>query len=475
MRVFRWIAVAFAIVAPLLLSGCSSYTRKMVELRPRLTAGEYDRALTLIEEETGGKDEMLAALERGLVLHEAGRYAESNVAFETAERLGDELYGTSISEGAISLFTNDTQQSYKARPFELAMVPYYRALNYLALGERDGALVEARKASLLLREYIDQTIKGIERGDTDDLERTKNDPFLLYFSGMLYDWDGELNDAFIAYRNAATAYQDVAGLLGVEIPPWLGRDLQRVGARLGFGSELEQLRAVCPDVFAAAERLPTPAQAGDHGEVVLLIENGWVAAKGEVKLNLPIFKSDSYDDDDDWAWAISRRYRDGVVFTGGVEIAYWLTLALPTTPEIKSPTRRVRLADPAGPVVRSVRAHRPSVHAQITADAEASMVLFRTVLRGLLKYLTYRTANKQGEGLGILANIFNVVSEVADTRSWLTLPDQVQLLRLRLPAGEHDLQLVVEDTSGRSLGQLVLPGVVVRRGDWTFVSHRLYD
>jgi len=456
-----------------LTAGCATHTRKMVELRPRLADGQYDRALELVDKHMGRKDTLLASLERGLVLHLAGRWQQSNVAFEDAERLADELYGTSISESALSLFTNDTAVSYRARPFEMAMVPYYRALNYLALGERDAAMVEARKASLLLARYVTATADAIEQGDTDLLERTGRDPFLLYFSGMLYDWDGELNDAFIAYRNAAMAYQDLAGVLGVEVPPWLGHDLERVAGRLGFQGELEPLRRSCPDIFRAAERVPDRSWPGGQGELVLLVENGWVAAKGESKLSLPIFDSDRYDDNERWAWVIADRARNPVVVTNR-RVAYWLTVALPTPPVSDTPNRPVSLVANDGTRVQSVRAHHASTVARITADAEAGMVLFRSVLRALVKYLGYQAANKEGQGFGLLVNLFNVASEVADTRSWLSLPDHVQLLRVSLPAGVHDLELRLEDTSGRNLGLVTVPQVMIRSGDWTFRSHRIY-
>ncbi|MEZ4386778.1 MAG: hypothetical protein R3D98_04250 [Candidatus Krumholzibacteriia bacterium] len=467
--------VLLAVGALLVLaSGCATHTRKMLELRPRLADGEYDRALALVDQEMGGKDRALAALERGLILRQAGRWQESNVAFEEAERLADELYGTSVSESAISLFTNDTATSYRPRPFELAMVPYYRALNYLALGLPDDALVEARKASLLLAGYVDVTVGAIQDGDTSALARTRNDPFLLYFSGMLYDWDGELNDAFIAYRNAAVAYEDLAGLVGVTVPPWLGRDLERVAARLGFGAELEPLRQSCPEVFRAAEATPPTALTPGRGELVLLVENGWIAAKGESKLSLPIFASDRYDDNERWAWVITDRARHHVVVSDR-EVAYWLSVAMPTAPVSLTPDRPVSLRDPEGRTIRSVRAHHPSTVARITADAESGMVLFRAVLRSLVKYLSYRAANKEGKGLGLLVNIFNVASEVADTRSWLTLPDHLQLLRVSLPAGVYDLDLRLEDTDGRQLGVVTVPQVRIVAGDWTFRSHRIYN
>ena len=218
---------------------------------------------------------------------------------------------------------------------------------------------------------------------------------------MLYDWDGELNDAFIAYRNAAMAYEDLAGLLGVVPPPWLGHDLQRVAGRLGFDGELDQIRSRCPTVFQAAAQLPDLGAPAGRGELVLLVENGWVASKGQSTLNLPLYESDSYDDQDRWALAIASRQRDGVVVVNQrAKVAYWLTVALPTAPRTGSEPLRVVLHDADGRAVRSVRAHHPSANAAITAEAEAGMVLLRTVARALAKYLAYNTANKESQGLG---------------------------------------------------------------------------
>src|SRR5690606_8924501 len=118
-------------------------------------------ALATIERHGGSKDQVLVFLERGLILHYADRWRESNEAFAAAERLADELYTKSVSEGAFSLLANDGAISYRARPYELAMVPYYKALNYAYLGLRDEAQVEARRASLQMARYVDATLGGI--------------------------------------------------------------------------------------------------------------------------------------------------------------------------------------------------------------------------------------------------------------------------------------------------------------------------
>ena len=223
-RISSRLAVGLLLTASLfLLGGCATYTDKFANLKPELANRQFESALTTVEKESGSKDRLLYYLERGLILHYADRYAESNEAFAAAERTSDDLYTKSISEGALSLISNDNAISYRGRPFEMAMVPYFKAFNYIYLGQRAEAQVEARRASLLLAKHVDATLLGVREEDRGQLEKTRNNAFLLYFSGLLYDWDGEVNDAFTAYRNAALAYQQNHTLLELEIPPTLVR------------------------------------------------------------------------------------------------------------------------------------------------------------------------------------------------------------------------------------------------------------
>lgn len=458
----------------LLAAGCATYSRKLADLRPQLSRGAHAQALETIERKAGGKDALLADLERGLILRAAGRYAESNEAFAAAERTAEDLVARSLSEGALSLLTNDLAISYRARPYELVMVPYYRALNYLALGQRESAMVEARKTSLLLSRHVDATVMGIARGPVPDLERTRNDPFMLYFAGMLYDADGELNDAFIAYRNAAVAYEDLHELLDLQIPRWLAADLERTGRWLGFADELAQLREACPAVFAAGAG-PKPAASAADGEVVLLIELGFVPIKQEARLSLPILESDAYQDNAAWAWDLSARAAGAYVRSDAVAVKYWLTIAVPQLQDTPAVVQRVRIVPPGGGTAVSQRAHHPAAVARVTFAAEQPTILFKTALRGLTKYLASRKADDQGKVYGLLSNILGAVTETADTRNWLTLPEQVHLVRLRLPGGRHDLRLELQDVGGRPLGALEVADVAVRRGEWTFVSQRVFD
>jgi hypothetical protein len=475
-RICRWVALGLLAVVLFSMTGCATYTARFADLKPEVVAGKYDEALATVEKESGDKDRLLYFLERGLILHYADRYGESNEAFAAAERTADDLYTKSISEGALSLISNDLAISYRGRPFELAMVPYYKAFNYIYLGDRDAAQVEARRASLMLSDYIDATLQGVREEDRDQLERIRNNAFLLYFSGLMYDWDGEINDAFIAYRNAANAYQQNHGILGVDVPAQLASDLIRTGARLGFNDEVEQLKVACPDVFAGLSEESAGSWPVGHGQVVLFLETGFVAYKTQLRFDFPVFNGEAYDDPDYWSWELYAGMGNMQALAKGRKVEYWVSVAAPELQDQPGNIGRARvsaggLKDKA--VTRTVAGL--SREARITFDAEKPTIFFKTILRGLTKYLASRGAGKAGGDLGKLAmTLFGAVTETADTRSWLTLPDNIHLTRLTLPAGVYDLQVELLDRQGRSAGEFTVPGVEVRAGDFTFLNRRAF-
>lgn len=457
-------------------SGCATYSARIADLRPQLAGGDFAGALATVEDNTGGKDRLLYFLERGTVLHYADRYAESNEAFAFAEQLAEDLYTKSVSEGVLSLITNDGSISYRARPFEMAMVPYFKALNYIGLGEPGEALVEARRAGEVQARYVEATLAAVREEDRGDLAKLRADPFLLYWSGLIYEWGRETNNAFIAYRNAAVAYQELSGMLAVEVPATLAGDLIRTGTRLGFGSELAELRGSCPDVFATAPDTAV-GDRGPTGEVVLMIESGYVPQKEQVRFDFPVFESEAYGDHDFWAWEYYAGMGNFQAMARGRKIEYWISVAAPELrDDVSGPVAGCRVgAGIAGGDAVGYRAANLAREARITFDAEKPSIFFKTILRGLTKYLATRQVKKSGgQVAGLLSNLFGAAVEKADTRSWLTLPGSIHMVRLSLPPGTHDLEVEVLDAQGRCVHADRMPGVTVSAGGWTFLSRRVF-
>jgi len=210
----------------LLVAGCAAgYSVYMGKSLRRLSRRDFPAALAAVRKPDGKTNIVLYRLERGLILHYQGRYAQSNGEFERAERLIDELYTRSASREAAAFLTNDAIRPYRGEEFERVFVHYYRAMNYQYLGLPQDALVECRKANLRLARFAQ--LDGYELS-------YKNDAFLQYVTGMMYESQGELNDAYISYQDAMKGYRAQHSLTGLSPPAALQRDLTRVARRLGY-------------------------------------------------------------------------------------------------------------------------------------------------------------------------------------------------------------------------------------------------
>jgi hypothetical protein len=467
------LALALASLAAPVTTGCATYVASNVEMRTMIEGGEWEQALERIDRRAGGTDRLLQLLNRGHVLHYAGRFDESNAVFQQAEDLAASLYTRSISQEAASLIVNDLTIDYRAKPFELAMVPFYRAFNYLSLGDTEAAQVEARKATLVLADAVEATIRELRRpADREAARKLQDSGFLHWFAGMLFESEGAANDAFVAYRNAARAFLAGTALTGVAPPTALGRDLERVGRRFGFASEVDELRVASPELFPP----PVTGEPDDGGEVVFVLESGWVAPRDQVILNVPILDIDhGYSSNEDWAWDLVGRSGSGWGSSStSVDVEYWLTVAVPTMgqPTTGSATG-VRLSAGSRSAA-SQPADDLSRRAAATLDAERGQILFKTLLRALVKYATTRAIENEDATAGAIANLLGVLTERADTRCWLTLPDRLAVARLRLPPGRHEVRVDYLDDGGRVVHSET-EVIEVAEGGWVFVNRRSFS
>ena len=111
--------------------------------------------------------------------------------------------------------------------------------------------------------------------------------------------------------------------------------------------------------------------------------------------------------------------------------------------------------------VTSTASARCDVGALAAKDLKERLpgMLVRQTLRATAKYNLQKEANDNYGALGAFATqIYNLVSEQADRRSWLTLPAYAQATRVSLPQGEHTLLLSTPQ------GDATLTVPVVNRG-----------
>ena len=109
----------------------------------------------------------------------------------------------------------------------------------------------------------------------------------------------------------------------------------------------------------------------------------------------------------------------------------------------------------------------------VSADEgrERTAMLARATARAAAKYaVTKAVKDSKGDVAGSIANIGASLMERADVRSWHLLPQTVTLLRVRVPAGQRQVQVDV----GEGVQRLDLGEVAVRPGEVTIAAARIW-
>lgn len=438
-----------------LIVGCGGYKFEQVEMG--MSTGKSEDAYNYLKKHSPKNPDIPHLYELGMTGHYANLFTDSSKAFENAESIAEERYTKSVSKEALSLITTDNLRPYAGTHYERLLSHYYSALNYIYAGNLDGAQVECRRATNLI-----QYFKG-----EDEQYDFFGTGFLSHFCGIVFEAAGEMNDAFISYKQAADNYQKASQKTGIAMPKDVGHSLVRVSNYLGFSDEYERYRRQYGN---------PPSHSNDSGELILFYETGFVPRKKEQTLTFPILKVDRFGEDDNKDninFARTLRKREGMVVED-IELEYLLHVAMPT---IKS--NRPRLSGievTAGEITTQGQLIADvEVMAIETLEAERTVILIRTLIRALGKYLIFRKARKENKIAGALVNLAGILTESADTRSWQTLPNRIFIVRTPLPEGNHNLKLSFLNANGRVSGSKTLPNVKIVQNQISILNYRTYD
>ncbi len=459
--------IAFAILAvvSLLLVGCAGKrTLLMEQVRTELRSTSTEQALAAyekgIKKKTQRVDELLNL---GLLALEAKKYDQALAALKEADRLADERLTKSLSREAASLTTSDRVRAYQGTVYDKAMLHYYQALAYLMKGAPDAATVEGRR----IASYLEVNAR-------ESKHTYKDDPFLQWFSGVMYEAYGQHNDAWISYKNAAKLYP----FYGMEEPGYLCRAEYAALKEVGASDEEKELLEQCPDVDKDYDP--------NWGRVIVLCEAGIAPQILETNVMFPIMKYDNHNfsNDDE-----RERYANDVYLRGQDyqynegELDYFVRVALPYYPEEYYGTDVYRVSVRGDGIDKLAELAAPvgSILRQDLSDRMPAITV-RAITRGIIKYAASKAAEEAGKEdskvlgsiLGGAVNLLGAATEAADTRSWETLPDRIFVADFQLPPGEHDLQVMYEDGSGMTVLRYDLPKVSIEAGELTVLRARCW-
>lgn len=408
------------------VSGCAfnsvliSYPSQIAPIKAALNRPTTSPIYHQLDDKINGADKLLYAQEAGRVAQIGGDFSASKGYYDKAidaYQAFDEQATLSISDTgakASSLLINDNVIPYRGPGFERIMLHQYQALNYLFSGDSEAALVEVRRSNQLQsseQARYQKSMQGVQSmaNGTIDAEINKlgqaagstTSSFLnaysYYTTGLLYELLGEANDAFIDYRKAAQITPN---------NPYLQQDLVRLAKQLSMPQA---------DDFVRRWGDANPASAG-QGQVVLLVERDFVPEKQSFTVPFSIHGN-------------------------------WQTASLATYYPDRSPVRPAQINGLGRRLTAAPLANIDAL--AITALKEAlPAALFRQAARIYAKSEMARRvrsdskkANNQFDAAALAIQIFNVVTEQPDRRSWLTLPKQAQIARDYVDAGRYAIQL----------------------------------
>ncbi|MCH8568355.1 MAG: hypothetical protein LAT67_08835 [Balneolales bacterium] len=430
------------ILALSLLGGCASTSLfdAQQQFRQSFINGNLDQSEQLIQQFAArniyrSNDQVLLNLELGALHYYRGEHEQSKKRFQEAELEIDRLFGISVERNLRAILLNDAQLEYQGEDYEDVMINLFNALSSIHLNNMEAALVETRRASFKLENLAiryDGIVDGLLASDTTNVKSAQwsrgsaniqESVFGHYLSYLIYDSQGRTDYARIEFERFKRAHRRNFPNRSWEpfMPP----------AQRGTQNTLvaEQPAGAISSAGISARRETHPPA----GNVLLLAFGGRAPSKQSEEIRIYSSDLSTYIK---YAAPRLQSHSSAIHYAEAV-IADSLVVPLPMLDDFSSVANDV------------FNVRRP-------------LIITRAIIRSTLKYTASQTAQHlarremgetAGNIAGILGFIFTEVSEVADLRSWQTMPGKVYGQSVLLPEGTHQVQIRYYGANRRLLFQ----------------------
>jgi hypothetical protein len=218
------------------------------------------------------KNLIMYYLDKGVVEYYAGKYSESAVDLEEAERLIAEAYTKSVSAETGSFIANDNTKDYPGEDYEDLYANVFSALSYYHKGDIEGAGVEVRQMTEKLvklgDKYTSDSDKAKEAlGKNSAVELPSPKPVQIsdsalgrYLSALIYRAMGQTDNARIDIEAIDTVYAKAPNVYKNSPPAWINDELAiptgqarlNILAFAGLSPVKEEEVVVLPSIFQYA-------------------------------------------------------------------------------------------------------------------------------------------------------------------------------------------------------------------------------
>ncbi len=422
--IFTTRLLCLLLLCPTLFLGCSSYV-DLSSSQMHIMQGNYDKAYQNLQMQAPSllkaQGPIIVNYDLGMLARLNKNYQESNNLLSESERLIREAYTQSITANIASFIVNDNTKAYQGEEYEDIYLNLFKALNFLALGQEESALVELNRSmekQALLKQKYEQYRKQVrDYASQQGLGGVNTEAFAASFS-----------------TSALTNY--LASL---------------VAQSLGESSTAYYAKEQVKHAFASQPQLyrfslPSSVEQSDP-------------QKGKARLHLLSFSGQAPQKQERWEYF-------SVSPTNHAKIAYPVLVGRYSNVQ----SIRVKATGQEETVLQKIESI--SDVAIDTFRSKSELAKTKAVLRAMAKAVgiaIYDSVAQQDEKvtaaeelLGLIFRVAQDVSERADVRSTHFLPSEAWVGSIDLDPGVYDLEFSFLNASGRVLHTMTLPNQEVK-------------
>jgi hypothetical protein len=445
-RIRAWAARAVVVAVALCAGACASYSDKVRDARAALDQGRTHDAVVIFNKRLGVESEkdlpndvqgekVLYALERSVALQSLSQYDLSSRDLEVADKQVEVLDFTHSTMDDISKFMfSDDSGPYQSPAYEKLMINTLNMVNYLTRGDLNGARVEARRLAVM-QQFINER----------DPKHAGVGAIGSYLAGFTFEKSKQAGEA-LRFYDEALQHAEFRGLVG---------PLSILAKQDPFrGEHITQLLAAVKGQQGTPDEPPS-----DSAELLVVIGFGRVPAKvaERIPIGLALTLASSDLSPDNRAQA-NRMAAQGLVT--------WINFPMLPKPRPNTQVPRCSVDQSALSMDGMVAVDEQAVDAwRETKGKMIASSITRLITRVVAGEVAKRATG--GGTIGFLASLGTQVAMTAtdtpDTRSWSTLPARIAIARIRVPAGQHVVDLAVSGAQKRQT-------VKLSPGGWAVVN-----
>lgn len=419
-------STVFVVVIAMALVGCSTHAQRVREARHAYFSNDLGAAASLLEkaEADRSRERDCLILDRAMVSLAQGKPADSELLLRDVRDRFDHLEQKNAAESGVSLLTDDALTAYAGEDYEKVMIRAMLALSNLMYDGTD-AVAYCLQVDQKQREIVERATAEASKGKAVP---NANVAIGAYVRGVVQE------ESHSHYDDAERAFAMVAS--------WEPQ-------------------------FEAAKFDLARAQAGVHSE----------SGNGVVYVFALVGRGPYKEE------VLAQATSDALLIADRILSVVGDHTLPPTIAPIKVPTIVVPV-NAIDSVAVDVNGHPAALTQTVTDvgklavaqfESEKQQILARAIVRRVLKkgaVYAAKDALAVDDGLTNLAfdaaGVVWEATEKADTRCWGLLPETIQVVRLELPAGTHQLTLRPA-RRGQPIGAAHTTSVDVINGRNTYV------